>query len=106
MRKNVIPDIVHDQVLAVVGGDTSVQDVAAALDPEKTSVASVMTADPDTITPDEIPVRALRRMQLGGYRHLPVVRNDEVIGIVSRRDFFGEEEALLDQETYLWEHIR
>ena len=45
-------------------------------------------------------------MHDGGYRHLPVTENDAVVGIVSRRDFFQEDERLLEDETALWEHLR
>ena len=44
-------------------------------------------------------------MQDGGFRHLPVVDSGRVVGIVSRRDFFGEEKARLDEETNLWERL-
>jgi CBS domain-containing protein len=71
-----------------------------------TMLGDVMTADPETITPEEIPIRGLRRMHEGGFRHLPVVAGGRVVGVVSRRDFFREEEELLDQETALWEHMR
>lgn len=71
-----------------------------------TRLEDVMTIDPETIDAFEIPLRALRAMHDGGYRHLPVTENDEVVGIVSRRDFFEEEERLLEQETALWEQLR
>ena len=44
-------------------------------------------------------------MQDGGYRHLPIVAKGRVIGIVSRGDFLGLEQARLDEETGLWERI-
>jgi predicted transcriptional regulator len=44
-------------------------------------------------------------MQDGGYRHLPVVDNGRVVGIVSRGDFRGLEQARLDEETGLWECV-
>jgi predicted transcriptional regulator len=45
-------------------------------------------------------------MHDGGFRHLPVVDGGQVVGVVSRRDFFREDEELLDQEISLWEHMR
>ena len=71
-----------------------------------TPLADVMTVDPETVDAFEIPLRALRAMHDGGYRHLPVTENDAVVGIVSRRDFFQEDERLLEDETALWEHLR
>lgn len=79
--------------------------VAEGLNPDETTLASVMTANPDTIAPNDTAIAALRRMQDGGYRHLPVVDHGHLVGIVSRRDFDGEEKARLDTETKLWERV-
>jgi CBS domain-containing protein len=79
--------------------------VAEGLDPDGTTLANVMTANPDTVRPNDTALVALRRMQDGGYRHLPVVDNGHLVGIVSRRDFDGEEKARLDTETKLWERV-
>lgn len=89
----------------VTVADMAYRVVAEGLDPDKTILAEVMTANPDTISRDSAAIEALRMMQDGGYRHLPVVDGDKVIGVVSRRDFFGTEEARLDEETNLWERI-
>ena len=79
--------------------------VARGRDPERTELAAVMTEKPDTVAPRTTALDALRRMQDGGYRHLPVVERGKVVGVVSRRDFFGAEKARLDEETAIWEHI-
>ena len=44
------------------------------------------TKDPDTVPPDEDLSDAFRMMEDRGYRHLPVVDNGSVAGIVSLRD--------------------
>ena len=72
--------------------------VAAGRDPDCTALSEVMTRDPQTIGPDELAVDALRYMCEGGYRHLPVVENGQLVGIVSRRDFLGEEMAAVEDE--------
>lgn len=72
--------------------------VAAGRDPDRTPLSEVMTRDPQTIGPDELAVDALRYMCEGGYRHLPVVENGQLVGIVSRRDFLGEEMAAVEDE--------
>jgi CBS domain-containing protein len=64
-----------------------------------------MTPDPDTVSSDTTAIDALRLMQDGGYRHLPVVDSGRVLGVVSRRDFYGVEKLRLDDETALWERI-
>lgn len=80
--------------------------VAADLSPEKTPVATVMTPNPVTIAPQTLAIEALRLMQEGGYRHLPVVEDGgRLVGIVSRRDFWRDEEAEIEQEVQLWERL-
>ena len=44
-------------------------------------------------------------MQDARCRHLPIVQQGIVIGIVSRGDFRGLEQDRLDEETGLWERI-
>ena len=78
---------------------------AAGLDVKKTKLNRVMTRDPHTVEPNENPVEALHRMELGHFRYLPVVDRGKVVGIMSRRDFVGEERAKLDDEISLSEHI-
>ena len=49
-------------------------------------VAQFMTADPETVRPGDPLAFALRKMDVGGYRHLPVVVDDRPIGMISVRD--------------------
>lgn len=79
--------------------------VAAGRDPDQTPLRDVMTAKPDTISSGTTALDALRLMHDGGYRHLPVVDQGCVVGVVSRRDFLGVEKAQLDDETATWEII-
>jgi CBS domain-containing protein len=59
--------------------------VAAALDPRATPVTQVMTPAPVTVDAETSFGSALLIMQEGGFRHLPVVRQGELVGIVSSR---------------------
>ena len=79
--------------------------VAEGLDPGTTLLAGVMTGDPDTIDPNSSPIEALRKMQDRGYRHLPIVAGERVVGIVSRRDFLGDEKTRLEEEMRYWQRI-
>jgi CBS domain-containing protein len=80
--------------------------VAERKDPDKTRLGTVMTTKPETVPPNATAIDALRRMQDGGFRHLPVVKNGRPVAIVSRRDFFGIEKTRIDEEDQLWEHLR
>ena len=71
----------------------------------RTKLAQVMTRDPNTMPPGKTAIEALRLMEGGRYRHVPVVDWGKVVGIVSRFDFSGIELDRLDEETGLWERI-
>lgn len=71
--------------------------VAEGRDPHTTPIADVMTANPTTIGAEKPFARALELMYAGRFRHVPVVDNGRVIGIVSSRDAMGPE---LDQFMY------
>jgi CBS domain-containing protein len=49
-------------------------------------VADYMTRDPESIEPDDTTEHAAVLMLHGGFRHLPVVEGDDVVGILSIRD--------------------
>ena len=92
------------KLLGLFTGRDVVGRVAAdARDPCHTKLHSVMTPHPDTLGPRANAIDALRMMQNGGYRHMPVVDGKELVGIVSLGDFQGLELARLDEETGFWE---
>jgi CBS domain-containing protein len=49
-------------------------------------VASVMTPDPVVLREDDMMAYALNKMGVGGFRHIPVVRDGELVGILTGRD--------------------
>ena len=49
-------------------------------------VGDYMSKDPETIEPDDTTAHAAVLMIHGGFRHLPVVERDTVVGILSIRD--------------------
>jgi CBS domain-containing protein len=95
----------HDLTGILTVNDITYRVVAEGRDPDKTVLREIMTPDPDSVSSDTTAIEALRRMQDGDYRHLPVVDDGDVLGVVSRRDFHGTEKARLDDETALWERI-
>src|SRR5262245_10209415 len=52
---------------------------------DTTRVADCMTAQPETIAPDDTTEHAARLMRHRGFRHLPVVEGDDLVGIISIR---------------------
>ena len=60
--------------------------LAGGLDPSSTKVSEVMTRDPYCVQPTMTVDDAMRAMTMRRFRHLPVVRDGEVIGIVSSGD--------------------
>ncbi len=60
--------------------------VAADLKPQETPLGDIMTRDVDTVSPKDTPFYALKLMLDGRYRHLPVVDDGRVVGMVSIRD--------------------
>lgn len=61
--------------------------VVFQLEDRNMPVASVMTADPESLEPNSSIAYALNKMSVGGYRHIPVVDGEgKVQGVVSVRD--------------------
>ena len=79
--------------------------VAPGLDPDTTPLAEVMTVGPEAIPPDSSAIEALRKMQSGRYRHLPVVEGGKLCGILSRRDFLGFEVEEIERQDTLWQRM-
>jgi CBS domain-containing protein len=53
---------------------------------DDTLVSDWMTRDPETMDPDETTQTAAVLMIHGGFRHMPIVDGDEVVGMLSIRD--------------------
>ena len=65
--------------------------LAAGCDPNTTRLGDVMTAQPQTIAPDEPFLHALRIMHEGKFRHMPVVEFGRPLGMVSVRDALDDD---------------
>lgn len=87
----------------VMDGDTLLgifteRDIMRALgehfDAAKHQVSEWMTRNPITVPPDTAARDALKTMLDGGFRHLPVMDGERIIGVVSMRDL-----SALESET-------
>ncbi|MCF6179359.1 MAG: DUF294 nucleotidyltransferase-like domain-containing protein [Geopsychrobacter sp.] len=57
-----------------------------SIDCQKSTAAEIMTSDPFTMTPATYMYEATSFMMSHRIKHMPIVSNDEVVGIVSLRD--------------------
>jgi CBS domain-containing protein len=95
--------VVEDEKLAGIftERDALFRVLADGLNGDTTELASVMTRNPQTISPTAVFTTALQMMHDGRYRHLPVVESGRVIGVVSVRDALGPE-----LEAFVYEMLR
>jgi CBS domain-containing protein len=100
-----VADKRHHLVGIFTGRDAVARVLADGRDPAKTHLADVMTTTPSTLGPDMTAIDALRLMQDGGFRHVPIVDQGRIVSVVSRGDFRGLEQARLDEEIGLIERI-
>ena len=103
-------------VLVVSGGklagifterDLMTRVVAPDLSAAATPLSAVMSADPDTLSPEDTADNALELMKSRNYRHLPVLDGDKICGMVSIRDLFSSvmeeiEEDLRAKEKFIF----
>jgi CBS domain-containing protein len=79
--------VVRDETLL---GIFTERDIVRALATEHDAAAHAvsvwMTTDPITLPPEVTAMEALRRMLSAGFRHVPVVEDGRLVGIVSIRD--------------------
>ncbi len=78
--------------------DLSVKIVAGGKDPDKTKVSQIMTKNPETVSPDDTAFSALEKMKARGFRHLPVVDGDQIVGMVSVRDLYSSAKSQLEDD--------
>jgi CBS domain-containing protein len=107
-KRRVGATLVTDQKGRLVGiftGRDAVRVHARGKDATTTQLRSVMTRRPHTMPPGRTAIEALRLMRDGGFRHVPVVDGELLIGVVSHGDFRGLEHDRLDVETGFWERI-
>lgn len=67
----------------------TVRALSQSYDAPRHEISSWMTRDPKTVSADADADDALRTMLDNGFRHLPVVEDGKVVGMVSMRDLAG-----------------
>jgi CBS domain-containing protein len=96
----------QQRLIGIFTGRDAVRALAEGKSAETTALTHAMTPNPITATPNSRAIDALREMNNRGFRHLPVVEDGRICGVVSRNDFMGMEIDQLDDEIHLWECIR
>ena len=95
----------HQHLCGIFTGRDAVRTLAQGNDPSKMLLGQAMTPDPITVRPQSRAIDALRAMNDGGFRHVPVLDDGRIWGVVSRGDFSGVEIERLEEEIHLAECI-
>jgi CBS domain-containing protein len=80
-----------DQLTGILTETDIVRAVADHRKPETATIAEYMSRNPVTADPDEDSMEVAERMLRGGFRHLPVIEEGRMIGMVSARDLLQVE---------------
>lgn len=75
-----------EQLVGILTERDVVRAMSSSFDAPMRPVVEWMTKRPTTVPPDTPVKEALRIMVDGGFRHLPVLQGDVVVGMVSMRD--------------------
>lgn len=71
--------------------DALIRVIAQGRDAQTTRLAEVMTSAPESVDPDKSFGYALLIMHENGFRHVPVIEDGKLVGIVSARDALDPE---------------
>ncbi len=75
-----------DRLVGILTETDIVRAVSERSDPRTTKLSEYMSLEPVTAGPEEDSMDVALRMVRGGFRHLPVVEDDKLIGMVSACD--------------------
>ena len=78
--------VLEGEALAGILTERDVLRAVAAGIQDDTIVSDWMTRDPETMAPEDTTQHAAVLMIHGGFRHLPLVEGDDVVGMLSIRD--------------------
>jgi citrate synthase len=90
MRERKVGSVVvvdaDDRAIGILTERDMIRIAAAGTDASTAKVSEWMTADPDAVGPDVEARTAFATLAEHGYRHIPVVEDGKLVGIVSMRD--------------------
>lgn len=91
----------HDRLVGIVTErDFLSKIMGEQVNPENVVVDEIMTASPECLRPTDTVAFALNLMQLGHYRHIPLVIHDQKdkypVGVVSIKDILNHFAAFLE----------
>lgn len=81
-----LPVTLHGRLVGIITERDILRAVADGRKPDATRTADLMTPDPDSLEPDVAVMDAADWMLAAGYRHLPVVSDGQLLGMVSIKD--------------------
>ena len=88
-------------------GDCAIRVLLEGRDARTTKVSEIMTADPMTVKPDDHLESCMGLMANRNFRHLPVMEDGKVVGVVSIGDLVKDViRKLGDQVSYLETYIK
>lgn len=94
-----IPILDEDRLIGIFSErDLMTRVVVAGRDPHTTLVSEVMTTEVETASMEEHVDFCVEKMKRVGCRHLPVIVDGKVVGVVSMRDLLRDELAEQDHE--------
>ena len=67
-----------------------------------TTVGEIMTPDPTTVSPQDTVDECMGLMTDNRFRHLPVVSNGEILGVISIGDVVG---AVIDEQKFIIDQL-
>lgn len=76
----------HGDLVGIFTERDLIRFIADGGDPATGRVGDVMTPDPDSLEPDVELVAAADWMLAAGYRHLPIVADEKLVGMMSIKD--------------------
>ncbi len=103
-RVGAIPVLDGERLVGIFSErDLMTRVVVPGLDARNTAVSEVMTAEVITATLEEHVDRCLEKMRSVGCRHLPVIEEGRIIGVLSMRDLLRDE---IDEQDHEIRNLR